>query len=118
MEKVRALWRRKHVLERLGFRAHASRSVWSHDLGQAIAFDDNLTESMQNPRRGHTSWHGYVSMLLAGYRTPRAIAGGNRSKREAEQGRQSLLPLVLDGHVEFDVAGEVWFCSDREIPLS
>lgn len=144
MEKEKALWRRKHVLERLGFRAHASRSAWSHDLGQAIAFDAwdhqwqrdargaharyplrtsgehyNLAESMQNPKRGHTRWQGHVSMLLACRRTPRAIVPvAVDPNAKPNRGAKGWLPLVLDGHVEVDVAGEVWFCTDREIPLS
>lgn len=39
MKKEDALWRRKHVLERLGLHTHALRSAWSHDLGHAIAFE-------------------------------------------------------------------------------
>lgn len=39
MKKENALWRRKHVLERLGLHTHASRSAWSHDLAHAIVFD-------------------------------------------------------------------------------
>ncbi len=143
MKKENALWRRKHVLERLGFRAYASRSAWSHDLGHAIAFDAwdhqwqrdaggayaryplrtngehyNLTEAVQNPRPGHTRWQGHVDMLLAGERMPRALVPvAVDPDAKPNRGAKGWLPLALDGHVELGKDGEVWFYVDRETPL-
>lgn len=58
-------------------------------------------------------------MLLAGHRTPRAIVPvAVDPNAKANRGAKGWLPLVLDGHVEVGVAGEVRFCTDREIPLS
>jgi len=94
MKKENALWRRKHVLERLGLHTHASRSAWSHALAHAIVFDAwdhqwqrnpggtharyplrkngehyNLAEAVENPRVGHTRWQRHVDMVMASARS-------------------------------------------------
>lgn len=139
MKKENALWRRKHVLGRLGLHTHALRSAWSHDLGHAIAFDAwdhqwqrdaggayaryplrtngehyNLGEALRNPRVGHTRWQRHVDMVLAGERTPHAIIPvAVDPDAKPNRGAKGWLPLVLDGHVECGDDGEVWFCADR-----
>jgi hypothetical protein len=134
-----ALWRRKDVLKSLGFEAHASRSSWSHDLGEAIIFDawehqwerDNagtptryplrtngahysLAVLKQNPRRGHTRWQAHVDLVFAGKRHARAIMPvAIDPSAKPNKGSRGWQPLVIDGHVESDVQGQVWFCADQ-----
>jgi hypothetical protein len=129
-----ALQRRKYVLEQLGHGAHASRSSWSHDLGDAIVFDAwddqwektglgeliryplrttdsgySLQDSLENPRRGHTRWQNHVDLVLAGKRKPRAILPVAVSPdSHGKKGAKGWRPLVVDGEVEVDEHGQAW----------
>jgi hypothetical protein len=138
-----ALKRRKNILERLGFTAHASRSSWSHDLEESIVFDAwehqwqrdnkgaptryplrtngahyNLAESRRNPRPGHTRWQKHVDLVVAGQRKPRAIVpvavDPNASPNKGSKGWR---PLVIEGHFELEDDGEVWLRVDEINPL-
>lgn len=134
-----ALWRRKGVLSSLGFEAHASRSSWSHELGESIIFDawehqwerDNagnptryplrtngahysLADLKQNPRRGHTRWQAHVDLVLAGKRSARAIMPvAIDPSAKPNKGTKGWRPLVIDGHIKSDVQGQVWFWADQ-----
>ena len=108
MKKENALWRRKHVLERLGLHTHARYPLRTN--GEHY----NLAEAVENPRVGHTRWQRHVDMVLAGERTPHAIVPvAVDPDAKPNRGAKGWLPLVLDGHVEFGDDGEVWFCVGR-----
>lgn len=138
-----SIQRRKYILEQLCHPGHASRSSWSHDLGDAIVFDAwedqweksdrgellryplrtigsgySLKDSRENPRRGHTRWQTHVDLVLAGKRQPRAIlpvpvSPGNHGKK----GAKGWLPLVVDGRVETDDGGDVWLVAKQVTQL-
>lgn len=135
-----ALQRRKYILEQLGHSSHASRSSWSHDLGDAIVFDAwddqwerdeqgqlvryplrtissgySLSESKENPRRGHTRWQSHVDLVLEGKRRPRAIlpVAVSRDKKSAKGWRA----MVVDGEVQTDEEGQTWFVAKQVTKL-
>lgn len=136
---VAALWRRKDVLKSLGFEAHASRSSWSHELGESIIFDAwehqwerdtagtptryplrtngahySLAVLKQNPRRGHTRWQAHVDLVLAGKRSARAIMPvAIDPSAKPNKGAKGWRPLVIEGHVEKDAQEQVWLCADK-----
>lgn len=133
------LVRRKNVLMELGLQTIPSRSSWSHDLGDAIAFDAwehrwernhkgdlsryplrtngphyNLHESRLHPRRGHTRWQNHVDLVLAGKRRPRALVPVPKDPRaNPNKGAKGWLPLVVDGHIDIDEQEQVWLCADH-----
>ena len=133
------LMRRKDVLARLGVQKIPARWAWSHDLGDAIAFDAwedgwergrgghliryplrtngphyNLDESRTNPRKGHTRWQSHVDSVIAGERRPRAfIPVSNDPSAKPNKGAKGWLPLVVDGHVEVDEQGQAWLYADH-----
>lgn len=137
------LVRRKDLLRELGMEALASRSSWSHDLGNSIVFDAwehhwerdaegtpiryplrtngqhyNLTRSTQNPRRGHTRWQNHVDLVVAGKRTPRAIVPvANDPKATPNRGAKGWHSYHIEGHVEVDGQGQVWLHADRIVHL-
>lgn len=133
------LERRKYILEQLGHEAHASRSSWSHDLGDAIVFDawedqwekDNrgellryplrtissgysLKEAQENPRRGHTRWQSHVDLVLAGKRRPRAILPVAISPDDhGKKGAKGWRAVVVDGEVNIDEQGQAWLVAKQ-----
>ena len=137
------LLRRKQLLNELGHTALASRSFWSHDLGDSIAFDAwehhwlrnakgdllkyplrtngrhyNLENAKRNPRRGHTRWQTHVDLVLAGKRRVLALVPvANDPKANPNRGAKGWLPLHVDGHVKVDSEGQVWFLTDRIVPV-
>lgn len=123
-----------------GFRRHASRASWSHDLGDAIVFDAwderwerddagglvryplrtldagySLEDAQENPRPGHTRWQRHVDLVLAGLRRPRAIlpVAGARSKQGKANAR-GWRPIVVEGEVQVDRRGQAWLVA-REV---
>lgn len=134
-----ALQRRKHILEQLGHEAHASRSSWSHDLGDAIVFDAwedqwerddrgelrryplrtinsgySLKESQENPRPGHTRWQSHVDLVLAGKRRPRAILPVAVSPdNHGKKGAKGWRAMVVDGEVQTDQQGQTWLVAKQ-----
>lgn len=137
------LVRRKALLRQLGLESLASRSSWSHDLGNSVVFDAwdhqwerdadgapvryplrtngphyNLTMSRQNPRRGHTRWQQHVDLVVAGKRTPRAIVPvANDPEATRSRGAKGWHSYCVEGHAETDEQGQVWLHADRIIPL-
>ena len=129
-----SLQRRKHILAELGHTSNASRSSWSHDLGDSIVFDAwedqwerdenarfmryalrtdghlyNPANLLNNPRRGHIRWQQHVDLVLAGKRNARAIVPRAVSPTEhGKKGAKGWLPIVIDGTVETDDNGHVW----------
>ncbi len=125
---------RKYVLEQLGHEAHASRSSWSHDLGDAIVFDAwddqwerndrgelvryplrttssgySLRDSHEHPRRGHTRWQNHVELVLAGKRHARAILPVAVSPgAHGKKGAKGWRTIVVDGEARADESGEIW----------
>jgi len=134
-----ALQRRKHILEQLGHETHASRSSWSHDLGDTIVFDAwedrwekddegalvryplrtirsgySLNDSKENPRRGHTRWQGHVDLVLSGQRRPRAILPVAASPgKHGNNGAKGWLPIVVDGETQVDRQGQIWLVAKQ-----
>ena len=133
---AQSLARRKHILSQLGWNNPVSRASWSHDNGEAIVFDAwedqwerdernnfirylirsngphyNLAESRQNPRIGHTRWQSHVDLLLEGKRSALAIIPVR--KEDPGGGAAGWLPLIIDGEVEIDDAGQVWLKTVR-----
>ena len=130
---------RKDVLARLGVQKIPARWAWSHDLGDAIAFDAwehgwerdrgghliryplrtngphyNLDESRANPRNGHTRWQNHVDSVMAGKRRPRAfVPVSNDPSAKPNKGAKGWLPLVVDGHAEVDEQGQIWLYADH-----
>lgn len=137
------LQRRKNILKALGYKADASRTSWSHDLGESIVFDAwehrwerddqgnfmryplrthgehyNLADSRQDPRRGHTRWQNHVDLLLGNKRKPCAIVPvPNDPRANPNSGAKGWLSLVVEGHIEVDDAGQVWLYADQVVPL-
>lgn len=133
------LVRRKALLEKLGFTSHASRSSWSHDLGGTIVFDAwehhwtrgeegelekyplrttgkhyNVEDSRQNPRRGHTRWQNHVDLVLSRQRKAQAIVPvAIDPKAQPNRGAKGWLPLIVNGRIEVDDTGQVYFVSER-----
>jgi hypothetical protein len=133
------LQRRKFILEQLGYETHASRSSWSHDLGDAIVFDAwedqwekddrgqllryplrthtsgySLKDSLENPRRGHTRWQSHVDLVLAAKRQPRAILPVAVSPdNHGKKGARGWRPVVVEGEVETDEDGQIWLVATR-----
>ena len=133
---------RKQILEQLGFESHASRSSWSHDLTDSIVFDSwedqwvrtsgdkfdryplrthgdgySLEESRNNPRHGHTRWQRHVDLVLSGKRQPRAIVPVARDPKDHTKGAKGWSPLVIDGLVDTDENGDIWFKARRVTEL-
>lgn len=137
------LVRRKQLLRELGLDTLASRSSWSHDLGSSIAFDAwehqwerdaqgtltryplrtkgqhyNLTQSRQNPRRGHTRWQHHVDLVVAGLRAPRAIVPvAKDSNASPNRGATGWHPYFVEGHIEVDEQEQVWLHTDNIVSL-
>jgi len=133
------LVRRKQLLSDLGLVALASRSSWSHDFGDSIAFDAwehhwerdargqlaryplrtngphyNLADSRRNPRRGHTRWQDHVDLVVAGKRNARALVPvANDPTANPNRGAKGWLPQIVEGHIEVDGEGQVWFVAQR-----
>ncbi|MGY1425219.1 hypothetical protein [Lysobacter sp. A289] len=134
-----ALQRRKYILEQLGHDAHASRSSWSHDLGDAIVFDAwddqwerdehgkvqryplrtinsgySLKDSQENPRRGHTRWQHHVDLVLTGKRRPRAILPVAFTPDDhGKKGAKGWRAMVVDGEVQTDREGQTWLIASQ-----
>jgi len=139
-----SLQRRKHLLAALGHTSHASRSSWSHDLGDSIVFDAwddqwerdesgefkryalrtsgrhyNPKSLLENPRRGHVRWQQHVDLVLAGKRSAKAIVPVAVSPTEhGKKGAKGWLPLLISGVVETDSGGDVWLVQTQKTPLS
>lgn len=129
-----ALVRRRDLLTQLGYEPLASRSSWSHDLGESIVFDAwehqwdrdthgeitkyplrtngqhySLAEAQRNPRPGHTRWQMHVDLVLSGKRKARAILPVPQDPDSPSRGAKGWRPLVVEGRVDTDDAGQVWF---------
>ena len=138
-----SLKRRKNLLAELGHSSHASRSSWSHDLGDSIVFDAwedqwerdesggfkryalrtsgrhyNPKNLLENPRRGHVRWQQHVDLVLAGKRSAQAIVPVAVSPAEhGKKGAKGWLPLLISGDVETDSGGDVWLVRTQTTPL-
>lgn len=139
-----SLQRRKHLLAELGHTSNASRSSWSHDLGDSIVFDAwddqwerdengdfkryalrtsgshyNPNSLLENPRRGHVRWQQHVDLVLAGKRSAKAIVPVAVSPTEhGKKGAKGWLPLLISGLIETDSGGDVWLVRTQTAPLS
>lgn len=137
------LVRRKQLLADLGLNGLAARTSWSHDLGDTIVFDAwehrwdrnakgqiekyplrtngehyNLSRSKRNPRSGHTRWQKHVELVVAGKRSAKALVPvPNDPKANPNKGAKGWLPQVVDGHINVDRNGDVWFVADRIVKL-
>ena len=137
------LVRRKQLLTDLGLNGLAARNSWSHDLGDSIVFDAwehrwdrnakgqiekyplrtngehyNLARSKRNPRPGHTRWQKHVDLVVAGKRSARALMPvPNDSKANPNKGAKGWLPQVVEGHINVERNGDVWFVADRIVKL-
>ena len=130
---------RKQILAQLGYKENASRTSWSHDLGEAIVFDAwdhqwekdpsgkplryplrtigdgySLRESQDNPRRGHTRWQSHVDLVLAGSRTAKAILPvAVDPLSRPNKGAKGWRALVIGGTAQTDEQEQVWFVADQ-----
>jgi hypothetical protein len=137
------LLRRKQLLTLLGHTKMVSRASWSHDLGDSLVFDAwehqwerdpkgdparyslrtlgphyNLKRSQEQPRAGHTRWQRHVDLALAGKRKVRAIVPVARKPgSDPNHGTMGWLPQYIEGHIDSDGKGTVWFVADRIVPI-
>ena len=136
------LLRRHQVLTALGLHEKVSRASWSHDRVDAVIFDAwdhrwkrdgktgqirrypmrtklhyNLTDSRENPVRGHTRWQHHVDMVLGGHRTAILIMPVQTDSDDPNRRTRGWLPQYVTGDIQDEGRGEFWFHANEVSPI-